>query len=188
MSVETLLYQAGYRAALEERDALDQRQLCPGEKTSRSRRLPDWIPMIAASVMTALLTIPLGYQMGGRFANRADNQIAEQHESLAIPAERPRAERSDAPAASPAKQHDPPIAPESTVRPIPIVSLASILQPVWTLPEPSTETLTAFSIPSLDSLPRSGWIAMEDESMVPQQTMSAGDLGKFTIGLQVNPR
>ena len=83
---------------------------------------------------------------------------------------------------------DPQDVPESTVRPIPILNLARILQPEWTLPERSTETLTAFNAPSLDSIPRSSWMVMEDESNSPQETMSAGDLGKFTIGLQVNQR
>lgn len=59
-----VFYQAGYRACLAERKADSLQAPNTGEIKSGRNRLKLWMPVVAASVFTALLSTPIAYRVG----------------------------------------------------------------------------------------------------------------------------
>ena len=188
LTVETLLYQAGYEAAREQWKVADKVQTSHRSQGSRSqgpsRRSPArWMPIVAASLMTAVLTLPIAYRLGHESTGVLVDTIAERDDSSVS--------LSDPPIVRPAEQlraGDRRSIPKRSIDSIPVLNLAQVLQPEWKLPGRPSGTLTAFTTQSLESIPRSDWIAMEDESKFPRETLSTGDLDEFALGLQVNQR
>ncbi|PAY16445.1 hypothetical protein CKO51_26680 [Rhodopirellula sp. SM50] len=193
----SMLYQAGYQAGCERNV----------HRMAASRRTTTWFSIAAASLLTAVLTLPVAYRVGQRSqetdsgasgsgviaGGEGVNQQGTVHSAAPSPAE---AQRLEEPTGQPGES-PPLIAPkvdsENTpasfaVTPFDFKQLARLWQPDWKLREPSTDTLTAFHGASLDDLPRSRWTVAHDDPMIPRETLSAGDLADFTLGLEVNQR
>ncbi|QDV41891.1 hypothetical protein Enr13x_17340 [Stieleria neptunia] len=196
-ALASMLYQAGYQAGREQHV----------HRLAASRHTTTWFSIVAASLLTAILTMPVAYRVGQRSLETDSGVIGSgviaggeevNQQGTVDPAAASRAEvqrvneRTGKPGESPS-----PIAPkldsENTpasfaVTPFDFKQLARLWQPAWKLREPSADTLTAFHGASLEDLPRSAWTFAPDDPMLPRETLSAGDLADFTLGLEVNHR
>ncbi|MCS7466635.1 hypothetical protein NZK35_08260 [Stieleria sp. ICT_E10.1] len=198
----SMLYRAGYQAGCERH----------AHRMAASRRTTTWFSIVAASLLTAVLTMPVAYRVGQRSLGtdsgargsgaRGSGVIAggegvDQQGTVDSVAPSPvEAQRLDEPAGDPGEP-PPPSVPEIdsentpasfAMTPLDFKQLARLWQPDWKLREPSTDTLTAFHGASFEDLPRSDWTVAHDDPMIPRETLSAGDLADFTLGLEVNQR
>lgn len=197
LSMESILYQAGYRAGRES-------SVVRGE---RSRWIQGMLPALAASLLTALLSLPIAYQAGhyqaGRYQTVPDESSSDEARRDARHAGRPSAEgKQDA------NQNETPSRPMeagtlAADRPSSQVDSDSRRDKTDASPAKSAPwvrwkglvsrktpsgTPMAFRITSLDELPRSSWLALSDEPQVERKMFSAGDFDSVTLGLQVNQR
>ena len=207
LSMESMLYQAGYRAGRES-------SVVRGE---RSRWIQGMMPALAASLLTALLSLPIAYQAGHYQASRYQSGPDEADSNEASPTRARPGEaggetrhtgRPSAEGEQDANQNETPSQPmeagtlaadrspsrvDSDSRRDETESLSAKSAP-WDLwkglvsRETPSGTPTAFRITSLDELPRSSWLALSDEPQVERKMFSAGDFDSVTLGLQVNQR
>lgn len=183
-------YQVGYQAACDELKVLE-----PASHDIQSLRASRsgatlWGPVVAASLVTAVLTLPIAFRLGRESSARSTRPLVTQDDQRSIAVSETLEE--DLGSATPTQDETDSGAPtDDTTRPLEafgVFRLSQLLRPDLNPRKHVSETLTAFDDPSLESLPRSNWIAMEDDFSRPQQTLSARDFGQLTLGLEVNPR
>lgn len=191
LSVESMLYQAGYQAG---RNASQPKQ-------HLDRRITNWFPAVAASLMTAILTAPVVYRIG--WQSHASSIETTNVQSVGPDSD---AQTKQSPARRSIEQS--PIADDVDSKPKPtpdrsktdsqspsqeffrFLQLAQVWHPDSNADSAATGVPTAFQRFSIDSLPRSNWIASSDDLTPPRETITAGDLDNFTVtlGFQVNQR
>lgn len=189
ITAESIVYQAGYRAACE------QRVVPPVNRRH-------WRPVLAASLITAAMTLPLAYRVGQSSTRPTSEQIArrgvsDQAQPAADDDVTELAPRLPVKAAvdEAAKQRQPGMIASDVARTEPATrsSLAQIWRSMPSIHElppqrSASETLTAFLGTEFDDIPRSNWDKVADGWTPPGETFAAGDLGEFTLGLEVNQR
>ncbi|MCO8124687.1 hypothetical protein NHH03_23310 [Stieleria sp. TO1_6] len=175
MSVETMLYQAGYQAGAEH-----------VSNPASPRFVRGWTPMVAASLLTAMLTLPVAYQVGQLQSPDPIQVIAQREPTPEKPSGTTHVATADQATASVAEPAWPAAAPRSRL------NLARILRPDWEPLNSHAQQLTAFHGTTLESFPRSEWAAGAEETagepaIARTTTLSAGDLDRWSNDLTLNP-
>lgn len=181
-SAESILFRAGYEAG---RD--DVRLSLSTHATSRR-----WMPVVAASLLTALVTLPTAYRVGRQSRSTPALAVMERQSDpdSGTDVARETLQSASQGDEQETNRRDP---AHERVSPISKVALPSFAQ-LWPAADrfrfSRIETLTAFHSRTPDSIPRSNWTALEDDVPVPSETISVGDLDKVTatLGFQVNQR
>ncbi|MCA9137160.1 MAG: hypothetical protein KDB00_10385 [Planctomycetales bacterium] len=199
LSIELILYQAGYEAG---------RQSVSSAARGH-RLLAGWLPTLAASLVAAIVTLPIAYRIGQR--SQADSrQVSVSGGSVnggsvngtnshrrTAQSQKPSSDASRSLVDQPRSPGDSTELANSDPRPGSLrindfvgswrsdrntLELPMVTQPMG--------TLTAFQRLSIDSLPQSQWVVPQGDGFVVRQTLAAGDFDKFsvTLGLQVNQR
>ncbi|WP_182868503.1 hypothetical protein [Stieleria mannarensis] len=176
LGIESILYRAGFQAG---QDHVRRVSIVRNADTRQ------WLSLLAASVLTAVVTLPIALGIGRHWRSPSPTPVAGQHD----------------------------VTPAETVNAAPVPSDASSEAPDGAEATPSVKsnkwrdihsdwhlttlaggtplaTLTAFHSRSLETLPRSNWIALQDDLFDAGDPISAGDLDTLTatFDLQVQPR
>ncbi|QEG01147.1 hypothetical protein Mal15_52230 [Stieleria maiorica] len=176
LSIESILYRAGFEAG---RDHVRRMSIV------RNANAGQWLSLLAASVLTAVVTIPVALGIGRHWQSPNPARVAVQHDASPSETDNAAPEPSDEPSGAPVGAEATP-----SIKSTRWQNIHSDWHLTTIAGGTPLATLTAFHSRSLETLPRSNWIALEDDPFDAGDTISAGDLDTLTatFDLQVQPR